>query len=120
MSRDFRLYLDDMFTAAEKVLEFTRGYSRDRFVEDAKTCAVVRNLEIIGEATKNIPTEIRDRHADVEWRKIAGLRDIVAHQYFGIDEDIVWDIVQHQIPGLLDQIRRIIAIEDDPTLRRSP
>jgi len=81
-------------------------------VQDEKTFdAVVRNLEIIGEATKHIPPEMRARYPNVEWHKIAGLRDIVAHEYFGLDEDILWDVVQNRIPVLLDSIQQILAAE---------
>ena len=73
--------------------------------------AVVRNLEIIGEAAKHIPAEVQARYPDVEWRSIAGLRDIVAHEYFGIDEDILWDIIMHQVPALLTQVRQILKHE---------
>jgi uncharacterized protein with HEPN domain len=62
--------------------------------------AVIRNLEIIGEATKMIPESIRVRYPSVEWKKIAGLRDILAHHYFEVDLDIIWDIVQNKLPGL--------------------
>jgi len=80
---------------------------------DEKTFdAIARNLEIIGEAAKHISPEMRQRYASVEWNKIAGLRDVVARECFGLDEDILWDIVQNRIPRLLEQIRHILAAED--------
>ncbi len=90
MSRDFRLYLDDIRASADKVLRYTRGLRQDEFVNDDKTFdAVVRNLEIIGEATKHIPQDVRERYPEVEWRRMAGLRDVVIHEYFGIDDRIL-------------------------------
>jgi uncharacterized protein with HEPN domain len=84
----------------------------DQFVEDEKTYdAVVRNLEIIGEAAKNVPEDIRLRYPGIEWRKIAGLRDIIAHEYFGIDNDILWDIIQNKIRSLQEEVRRILDKE---------
>jgi len=107
------LYLDDIREACEKIMRYVQGLNLDHFVEDEKTFdAVVRNLEIIGEAAKHIPAEMRALYPDVEWNKIAGLRDIVAHEYFGLDEDILWDVVQNRIPVLLDRVRQILAAED--------
>lgn len=112
MSRDYRLYLDDMRSAAEKVLRYTQGVDFARFVDDEKTYdAVVRNLEIIGEAARHIPADVQAVYPAVQWRRISGLRDIVVHEYFGIDEDILWDIVATQVPELLGQIRKILAKE---------
>jgi len=112
MSRDYRLYLDDIRESCEKVLRYVHGLTFGQFVHDEKTFdAVVRNLEIIGEAAKHIPPDIRSRYPEVEWPKIAGLRDVVVHEYFGLDGDILWDIVQNHVPALLDHVLRILAQE---------
>jgi uncharacterized protein with HEPN domain len=79
------------------------------FVADDRTYdAVVRNLQIIGEAVKQIPTDVRAQYPAVEWRKIAGLRDILAHAYFSLENETLWDVVQNKIPELLKQIQLII------------
>lgn len=109
MPRDYKVYLQDVVEAAGKVRSYTAGISFKAFSEDTKTVdAVVRNLEVIGEAIKQVPDDVRSKHADVEWKKIAGLRDILVHQYFGIDVEIIWDIVQNKLPALEAQIRKVI------------
>lgn len=113
MSRDYRLYLDDIQEACEKILRYTDGLGFDEFVTDDKTFdAVIRNLEIIGEAAKHIPPEMREHYPHIKWAKIAGLRDIVAHEYFGLDIDILWDIVQNHVPELLDNIQEVMRRKD--------
>jgi len=106
MSRDYKVYLDDILEAIDKIRTYTAGMSADSFAADSKTFdAVLRNLEVIGEAVKRIPDEIRLQHQQVEWKKIAGLRDILIHQYFGIDAEIIWDVVHNKLPELERQIR---------------
>ncbi len=82
------------------------------FVVDERTYdAVVRNLQIIGEAVKQIPPEVREQYPSVEWRKIAGLRDVLAHAYFSLENETLWDIVQNKVPELLEQMQRIVQEE---------
>lgn len=115
MLRDFRVLLDDILEASRKIRTYTAGLSLADFQADEKTVdAVVRNLEIIGEAIKKLPAEIRDTHPDIPWRKIAGLRDILIHQYFGIDLEIIWEVVETKLPSLTSRVAEILsAAEDD-------
>jgi uncharacterized protein with HEPN domain len=102
VSRDWRLYWDDVVAACQKVLRYTAGLDREGFRADEKTYdAVLRNIEIIGEAAKNLPDHVRARVTGVERRKIAGMRDIVAHKYLGVDDAILWSIISEKVPELL-------------------
>ena len=99
--RDWRLFLNDIGDSAARVIDYVGTMTADEFYQDHKTVdAVMRNLAIIGEAAKKIPADARRRYPAVEWKKMAGLRDIVVHDYFGIDEDIIWDVVSVRIPEL--------------------
>ena len=106
MSRDWRIYLDDIVHACEKVHRFTAGISQATFQADERTFdAVVRNLEVIGEAAKHVPEHVRQQMPEIEWRKVAGLRDVLSHAYFGIDADVLWDIISNKLKSLEDAIR---------------
>lgn len=110
MSRSWELFLRDMLEAAQKVIRYTAGHPMEAFVADEMAYdATLRNLEILGEAAKNIPEGIRQLHPEVDWRGVAGLRDILAHAYFALDNETLWKIVRTDIPRLLDLLREIEA-----------
>ncbi len=109
MPRDYKVSLEDILDAARKIRAYTEGMSQKTFAADSKTLdAVVRNLEIIDEAIKKIPDDIRSKYPAVDWEKIAGLRDLLIHEYFGIDVEIIWDIVQNKLPVLEKQVQQIL------------
>jgi len=107
LSRDTKLFVEDILKASQKILRYTKGMDFDDFLENELVRdAVLRNIEIIGEAAKNLPDSIQQTYPDIEWRKIAGMRDIVAHEYFGVSDEIAWDVVTEKIPDLLGKIRK--------------
>ena len=109
MSRDESLYLGDIQESCEKILRFTKGMAYKEFVhDDLHFDAVLRNLEVIGEAVKHISDETRTAYPNVNWRKIAGFRDIMAHEYFGVNEETVWDIVKNQVPDVLEIVKTML------------
>lgn len=113
MRRDYRLYLEDVLESVTKIQTYTAGFTFDSFVSDTKTVdAVLRNLEIIGEAIKQIPDDVRRSNPQIEWRKIAGLRDILIHAYFGVDMEIVWDIVTTKLPDLERNVQGMMEADD--------
>ena len=109
MPREYKLYLEDIVSAIVKIEDYTRDMSFNDFLNDSMIQdAVIRNLEIIGETIKNIPEEIKRKYPEIEWRKIGGLRDILIHAYFGVDLQIVWDIVEEELPELKENIIHIL------------
>jgi len=110
--RDYRLFLEDMLEAVERIEEYTKGYSFEDFINDRKTIdAVVRNLEILGEAARNIPDEIRKEYHEIPWKRIVGLRNVVVHQYFGVDLKVIWVIISSQLPQLKDKLVEVLKSE---------
>lgn len=109
--RNVKLYLNDILLSIERIKNYGITLSFEEFSQDQKTIdAVVRNLEIIGEAVKHIPPEVKSKYA-YDWRSVAGLRDILIHEYFGVSIRIVWDIIQNELPELEQQVREILANE---------
>lgn len=110
MSRDWRLYLDDIAECTRRVAEYTRGMSFEQFVTDTRTYdAVLRNLEIVGEAAKQLPEEVRRRYTEVAWTDVSRFRDRLAHGYHSLQDEIIWRVVQEDVPALRDQVRRILS-----------
>ena len=103
-------FLQDIEEAIERILNYTAGFSWQSFLRDYKTQdAVVRNLEVIGEATKNLSDEFRAQYPEIPWRDMAGTRDRLMHHYFGINQEIVWQIVEKDLPDLNKQIQQAIS-----------
>jgi len=99
--RDTRLLIEDMAAAIAKIQRYVAEIDKDRFLKDDKTIdAVVRNLEILGEACRQMPEVFKDVHTSIPWPQIAGLRNRIVHDYFGVDLELIWQIVMSEIPNL--------------------
>lgn len=103
-------FLSDIQEAIRRIGIYTKGIDYGNFLEDIKTQdAVIRNVEIIGEAAKNISNDFRDKHPQIQWKDLAGIRDKLIHHYFGVNLEVVWYIIQDDLPPLKEEIRRIMG-----------
>jgi len=110
VERTYIDYLADILDAIEKVTRFIEGMNFEAFSQDDKTVfAVVRGLEIIGEAAKQIPSSVRDSHPEIPWREMAGMRDKLTHGYFGVNLTVVWKTATEDLPTLEPAIRRLLS-----------
>ena len=113
MHRTSLQYLDDIMEAISNIEDDTRGISFDEFVADRRRKdAVIRNFEVIGEAIKNLPDNLKEQYPDIDWRKIAGFHDVLSHAYLGIKATILWDNSMNKLPVRKGEIQQIIRIEE--------
>ncbi len=110
MKRNYIVYIKDILESIEKIEEYTKDIDFKEFSKDVKTQdSVIRRLEIIGEAVKNIPDNVRNKYPDIPWKNIAGLRDVLIHSYFGVNLKRTWNVVKKDIPELKENIKNIKA-----------
>jgi len=110
--RDYRIYLQDIVAAMESIEVFIEGLNFEMFQADDKTAsAVIRKLEIIGEAVKQVPKEIRQKYPHIPWREMAGMRDKLIHFYFGVDYLLVWGAITNRIPEIKQEVQKILTQE---------
>lgn len=103
-------YLADIIESVKRVESYVKDVTRKNFFQDTKTQdAVIRNIEVIGEAVRGLPAEFKRKHKEVEWARIAGMRNRLIHLYFGVDLDVVWDVVKNRLSGLRETIQDILA-----------
>ena len=109
MKKDVKIFLRHILESIRRIEDFTRDVSKDKFMSLVQTQdAVIRRLEIIGEAAKNIPNGFRRKYPEVPWSEMARMRDKLIHKYFGVDLDLTWDIVKGDLPNLKEKIERIL------------
>lgn len=105
-----KVFLCDVLESIEKIGSYTNALTHEQFLKnDMAKDAVVRNLEIIGEAVKNIPDSIKEKHPGVSWKAIAGMRDKLIHEYFGVSFSIVWETIKNDLPGFKAEIKKILT-----------
>ena len=108
MKRDIGLFIEDILTSIKNIEEFSKGLDKEKFSKDnLRQSAIIRQLEIIGEAVKNIPNLFREKYPKIAWKDIAGFRDVLSHAYFGVNLDRVWNIVEFDLPKLKQEIIKI-------------
>lgn len=108
--RDARLYLQDILDAVNNIKEYTVDMDFEAFKRDRKTQdAVARNLGVIGEAANRLPESIREKHRDIPWQEIKGMRNILAHEYFGVKLETIWETICSDLPKLLSQIQKAFS-----------
>ena len=108
MKRDVGLFIEDVKESVKNIEDFSKGLTKDKFSKDnLRQSAIIRQLEIIGEAVKNIPDSFKEKFPKIPWKEIAGFRDVLSHAYFGVNINRVWNIVKIDLPKLKEEINKI-------------
>ncbi len=114
----YKLFVEDILESMNKIERYTKGLTYDQFEKNEMVVdAVIRNLEIIGEAVKNIPDEVREKHPEISWKRMIGLRNITIHEYFGVDLNIIWEIVTKNLPETKPKIEAMLKGLSNSSLR---
>jgi len=109
MKRTYKDYILDAITSIQEIEEFTKGMRFETFVKDKKTInAVIRSLEVMGEALKKIPLELKEKYPEIPWKYITGMRDKLIHEYHGVDLEIVWEVIEREIPPLKPKFEELL------------
>ena len=120
MSRDYTVYLLHILDAITIIESYAAELTEDSFRQNRLIQdGVIRNLEIIGEATKKLPKRLTNKYPDIEWKKMAGMRDVLIHDYFGVDLERVWGVVRNRLPDLRENITKILADLSKPNFAGS-
>lgn len=108
--KDWRVRIEDMIEAIERIRRYTDGMDAKRFIADERTVdAVIRNLEVLGEAAKRVPSQVAERHPAIPWSRMSEMRNILVHEYHSVDPSIVFDSVRHDLTPLLAPLRALLA-----------
>ena len=108
MKRDINLFIGDILESIRAIEEYSANIDKEELEKSRMIqSAIIREIEIIGEAVKNIPQNVKEKHKEIEWKKISGMRDVIVHGYFGVDLDAVWNVIKRDLPILKKQIEKI-------------
>lgn len=113
MKRDIGLFIEDILNSIKNIEDFSKSLDKEKFSKDIlRQSAIIRQLEIIGEAAKNIPDSFREKYPRIAWKDIVGVRDVLSHAYFGVNLDRIWKIIETDLPKLKKEISRIKVNKD--------
>lgn len=113
MRKSSKIYIEDILDAIEKIERYTGSQTLETFSKNEMIVdAVLRNIEIIGEAAKNIPEQVKKKFPDIPWKRMIGLRNIVSHEYFGVDLTIIWEIVRKDLPAIVPKVKTMLSNND--------
>jgi uncharacterized protein with HEPN domain len=111
-TREWKLRIEDILEAIERIEQYTAGFGFEQWQQDQKTTdAVIRNFEIIGEAANHVPSQIQSLFPDVPWSKMKGIRNLLIHEYFGVDTEVIWKTVQEDLPGLKIHLVKLLNLD---------